>query len=277
MAVSLDKARDFVYGSGVMWERALFAYLFDDGSLAHVHQCLLPYKNPDNGWGHDLEHDIKCPESHPLALEFLLVINRDTGLPVADLLTGTVDWLAAHREADGSLKNPPAILAYPHAPWWNGGGQSEPDSIVGNLSRLGLCTPSLAETTRAWVRQNRTLEDIQSNEWLFMAYHAYDYFFNVTDFPALEAHRRATLDNIVACATAMPETQTYSLFSFIPTPVSPVAQALPANLLVRSLDYLAETQQYDGGWRDQHGLPQWYAYVTIKVLLALRSFGRLDG
>ncbi len=239
MAVSLDRAPDFVYGSGVMWERALIAYLFDGGLLAHVHQCLLRYKNPDNGWGHDLEHDIKCPESHPLALEFLLSFNRDAGLPVSDLLAGTGGWLEANRQADGSLNNPPAVLAYPHAPWWNGGGQSEPDSIVGNLARLGLGTPSLAESTRAWVQQNRTVAHILANEWLFMAYHAYDYFIYVNDFPDLDAHRQATIDNIVACATALPEEQIYSLFVFAPTPESPLAQALPEGFVGRCLDYLA--------------------------------------
>ena len=43
------------------------------------------YRNGDGGWGHGLEHDIKCPSSNTLALEFLLMIFRDTGLPPGDL------------------------------------------------------------------------------------------------------------------------------------------------------------------------------------------------
>ena len=49
MAVSVRKARDYVYGSGVLMERALFSYLLEDGPLEHLHRCLLAYNNPDGG------------------------------------------------------------------------------------------------------------------------------------------------------------------------------------------------------------------------------------
>jgi len=79
MAVSITKAREFVYENGSVWERTLFAYLFEGGSIERVHQCLLCYKNADNGFGHGLELDIKTPDSHPAALEYML------GLLVRDL------------------------------------------------------------------------------------------------------------------------------------------------------------------------------------------------
>src|SRR5690348_14856763 len=83
MTVSLKKARDFVYSTGILWEKALFGYLFENRSLDHLHQCLLCYKNPDNGWGHALEHDIKTPDSNIAALEFLLAACvRDLDIPL---------------------------------------------------------------------------------------------------------------------------------------------------------------------------------------------------
>lgn len=276
MAVSLRKARDFVFGSGTLFERALFRYLFAAGPLAHVHQCLLCYKNADGGWGNGLEHDLKCPDSHPAALEYLLFIHRDLGLPISDLLAGTPEWLERNQEVDGSLKNPPTLRDYPIAPWWNEwGGQRAPDSIVGSLTRLGRVTPALAASTRRWVQANHTLQSIRENDWLFMAYHAHDYFMNVDDYPEVEAYRHAVIENIAACAQAMPEKQYYVLFQFAPRPDSPVAQALPQHILSRSLDYLMETQQEDGHWSDEHGLPQWLSYATILSLNALRSYERL--
>lgn len=275
MAVDLRKARDFVYANGTLFERALYAWLFEDGSVERVRQNLLCYKNPDGGWGHALEHDIRCPDSHPLALEYLLWIIVYTGLPPGDLLDGTPQWVEASRAEDRSLRNPPATLDYPHAPWWGEGGQTMPDSITGNLMRLGLCTDSLAASTRAWVQANLTLDKIRANEWLFMAYHAHDYFLAVNDFPDLQAHRTATIENILACAQQAPEKQYYTLLRFAPQPDSPVAQAAPPGLLERYLDYLMEAQQDDGGWNDEHGLPQWRPPVTIDVLLALRRYGRL--
>src|SRR3954469_22319867 len=98
MAINLKNARDFVYASGTLWERALFAYLFQGGSLDRLHQCLLNYKNPDGGYGHALEHDFRCPDSHPLALEFLLNVLYQANVPAGSLLEGTTAWLEGQRK-----------------------------------------------------------------------------------------------------------------------------------------------------------------------------------
>jgi len=276
MAVSITKAREFVYENGSVWERTLFAYLFEGGSIERVHQCLLCYKNADNGFGHGLELDIKTPDSHPAALEYMLgLLVRDLNLPVGTLFEGTAAWLEAQREADGSLKNPSSLNDYPIAPWWaEWGGQSAPDSITGNLTKLGLVTPSLAESTQLWVQQNLTLEKIQANEWLFMAYHAHDYFMNVRDFPEVEVYRAALIENIRACAEKMPEKQYAVLLQFAPTPDSPVAQAMP-DLVKRSLDYLMEAQWADGGWEDEHGIKHWQPSLSIIILHGLQRHWRI--
>lgn len=275
MAISVKQARDFVYGNGTLWERALFDHLFQGGSLTRLHQCLLCYKNADNGWGHALEHDIRTPESHPLALEFLLNMMAHTGIQGVSLLNGTPGWLEANQNPDGSLKNPPSVLDYPHAFWWDNGGQDVPASIVGNLTRLGVSTPALTEATRRWAARHMTLEQIQANEWLFMAYRPHDYYFSTDDFPQVEVYRKAVIQNIITCAEKMPQEQYYVLFNFVMHPESPAAQAIPRRLIDRSLDHLMDSQQEDGGWKDEHGLPQWRPYVTIQALLALRNYGRI--
>ena len=135
-------------------------------------------------------------------------------------------------------------------------------------------TPSLVEKTKAWALQNLNEDKIRANDWLFMAYHASDFYFAVDEFPDLPRLRNAAIDNIVACAEAMPAAQHHSLFAFAPTPDSRVAKALPPGLLNRCLDSLAQGQQPDGHWLDQHNLPQWYPATTINALLALRRYGR---
>jgi hypothetical protein len=283
MTVSTKRARDFVYSHGVLWERALFAFLFQEGSIERLHQCLICYRNPDGGFGHALEHDIRTPDSHPLALEYILGVFAQHDLPTGELFDSAAQWVEAQQREDGSLRNPPSVLDYPHAPWWDAnennptmsGGQGAPDSITGLLHRFNKSSSSLLHPTREWVEQNLTLEAIKANEWLFMAYHAYDYFMNVDDFPDVETYRQATIDNIVNGIQKIPEKQYYHLFRFAPTPDSPVAQALPQDVLSRILDYLATTQQDDGGWPDEHGLDQWYPMTTINVLHGLQNFGRL--
>ena len=276
--VSVEKARHFVHANGVMWERALWDYLFERGPVERVHQCLLCYKNSDGGWGHGLEHDIKAPMSNPLMLEFLLSVVRDTGLPVRKLLDGTPEWVERVQDPDGSLQNPPGLLDYPHAPWWQE-GQSAPDSITGNLMALGLCPPNVKAKTRIWVLANLTMDDVRSNEWLFMAYHAFDYFMNVSDFPDIDDYRAATLENIYACALAHENNgephKLFPILQFASGPESLAAQGAPAGLIDRVLDYLQETQRDDGGWGDEHGLAYWQPHFSTVVLLALKRYGRL--
>ena len=275
MPVDFAKARDFVYRSGTLFERALFAWLFEAGSLERVHQIILCYKNPDDGFGHGLEHDLKAPQSNPLALEYLLGLMKYTEMPAGSVLAGTADWVENQMMADGSLRNPPATRDYPLEWWWQEqGGQTMPDSIVANLIRFDSATPSLVEKAKRWVLENHTPESILANEWLFMAYHAVDFFFAVDDLPGLDNYRQATIDNVVACALVAPNNQVDTLFAFAPHPDSLIAQALPADLIDRCLDVLAAGQQEQGHWRDQHDLRQWFPMTTINVLLTLRRYGR---
>ena len=277
--VSIEKARYFVHAHGVMWERALWDFLFADGPVEKVHQCLSCYKNSDGGWAHGLEHDIKAPMSNPLMLEFLLSVIRDTGLPIGNLLDQTPEWLENIQKPDGSLGNPPLLLEYPHAQWWQE-GQTIPDSITGNLLALNICPPAVRERTRTWVSNHQTLEGINENNWLFMAYHSHDYFLNEDDFPDLEKYQSTTLENIYTCALTHEEkgemNKLFPFFQFATGPDTRVAKKAPSGLIDRILDYYGSSQRDDGGWDDEHGLPYWQPYFSTIILLALKRFDRLE-
>ena len=276
--VSVENARCFIHAHGNLWERALWDYLFDGGSADRVQKILSGYKNPDDGFGHGLEHDIKAPMSNPLMLEFLLTVLRDTGLPPGSLLEGTPDWVEKIQNDDGSLQNPPGLGDYPRAQWW-GEGQDKPDSITGNFLKLKICPPAVRQKTCVWVQENHTLESIQSNNWLFMAYHSFDYFFNEDDFPGLEDIRELVLKNIYSTALAHADqgemNKLFPFFQFATGPESFVAREAPEGLVNRLLDHLESSQREDGGWDDEHGLPYWQPYFSTVVLLALKRFGRI--
>ncbi len=275
MPFDLGKARNFVYQNGTLLERALFAWLFDGGCLERLWRIILCYKNPDGGFGHGLEHDLKAPQSNPLALEYLLGVMKHSGMPAGSILDGAADWVEGQMDERGDLRNPPETRDFPLAPWWQEmGGQTMPDSIVGNLIHFGCATPTLIEKAKNWTLNHYSPENIKENKWLFMAYHTYDFFFAVDDLPNLADFQQATVDNIVACAIAAPENQVDSLFAFAPTPDSMIAGALPDGLLDRFLNLLSDGQQDEGHWLDQHNLPQWYPITTINVLLALKRHGR---
>ena len=276
--ISLENARCYIHAHGNLWERALWDYLFDGGSADRVQKILSGYKNPDGGFGHGLEHDIKAPMSNPLMLEFLLTVLRDTGLPPGSLLEGTPDWVEKIQNDDGSLQNPPGLGDYPRAQWW-GEGQDKPDSITGNFLKLKMCPLAVRQKTREWVQENHNLESIQSNNWLFMAYHSFDYFFNEDDFPGLEDIRESVLKNIYSTALAHADqgemNKLFPFFQFATGPESFVAREAPEGLVDRLLDHLESSQREDGGWDDEHGLPYWQPYFSTVVLLALKRFGRI--
>ncbi|ARU62143.1 hypothetical protein CBW65_14895 [Tumebacillus avium] len=272
---SIENAREFVYKNGALWERSLFAYLFDGGSLAHLHQCLLAYKNEDGGFGHGMEHDIKCPDSNPLALEFLLTVVRETGIPAGSLFDGSASWVERNRAADGSLLNPPTLHDYPYAPWWSQGGQTIPASTVGNLRRLGLATPSLEASTAKWAAEHLNVEQINATDWLFMAYHAYDYYLTLEDTPDTRPLREATITAIIRLAEAAPEKSFFALCHYAYDPNSELTRALPPALLEKLLNHLSSTQREDGGWDDEHGLTYWQPYMSTLILHTLKNHNRL--
>ncbi|MCY3836690.1 MAG: hypothetical protein OXF83_09700 [Anaerolineaceae bacterium] len=276
MAANAKAARDYLYAHGTLWERALYAHHFEGGSLARLHACLATYQNDDGGYGHAFEHDIRCPDSHPLALEFLLSVLRICAIPAGDLLAGVATWLERQLLPDGSLRNPPAVLEHPHAPWWQRGGQDVPIAIVGNLHAQGQSTPVLLDAAARWAQAHMNPSQIRANEWLFLCYRPYEYYFALPESDFVRECRAATLENIVFLAEKMPPEQTYSLFFFATDPASPATQALPQGLLEDALERLYESQQDDGSWPDQHGLAHWYPYTTIYVLLTLRRFGMMD-
>jgi len=84
---NLCAARDFVYANGVLWERRLFGHLFEGRPVEPVLAAFKAYKNADNGFGNALEHDVRCPDSHPLALEFLLTVLLRAGIEPGDQST----------------------------------------------------------------------------------------------------------------------------------------------------------------------------------------------
>jgi hypothetical protein len=130
-----------------------------------------------------------------------------------------------------------------------------------------------------WVQANLGLERIRANDWLFMAYHAFDYYMNEADFPSVETYQAAVLENIYACALAHEKkgemNKLFPIFQFASGPDSLVAQEAPAGLVDRILDHLQESQRDDGGWDDEHGLTYWQPYFSTVILLALKRFGRL--
>jgi hypothetical protein len=269
MSLSLDRARDFVYQNGVLWERALFAHLFEGGSRERVIRCLALYQNEDGGWAHALEHDIRTPASHAVAAEYALGVMAEYGLADAELVRRTAAWCEANQAETGEFPLGESFHRYPRAGWWEEMTSYPPDAITGRLAALGAAPPRLGERTARWVAQNLTMAELRSldtESWRYRLYHYADYFMNVAT-PDAAAWREAILTKVVELARAQPDGEAALGWGWA---ASLPAETIPAKLLEKRRAALAAAQMEDGGWPDPHGLPHWRPMHTIWALKSLQ-------
>jgi hypothetical protein len=271
MTISFSKARDFVYQHGTLWERALFAHLFEQGSRERVLRCLAPCQNDDGGWGHAVEHDIRTPASHAVAVEYALGVLAEFKLANPESVARTAAWCEASQAESGEFSIGEAFHRYPRAGWWQEVTSWPPDAITGRLAALGAAPPRLRERTARWVAQHLTLEELRGldlESWRYRLYHYADYFFNV-EAPDAAGWREAIQEKVVELARAQPDAECALGWGW--TAALP-AGAIPRELVEKRLTVLASSQEEDGGWPDPHGLLQWRPMHTIWALRTLGAY-----
>jgi hypothetical protein len=67
MSIDIDSARTFVLANARLLDRHRLAVLLDRAPVSPVLAALRAYRNPDGGFGHALERDVRGPESEPPA------------------------------------------------------------------------------------------------------------------------------------------------------------------------------------------------------------------
>jgi hypothetical protein len=65
MPVDIDAAERFVLANARLLDRHRLAVLVHGAPLEPVLDALRAYRNPDGGFGHALDPDIRAPESEP--------------------------------------------------------------------------------------------------------------------------------------------------------------------------------------------------------------------
>jgi hypothetical protein len=274
-SVSLDRARDFVYSTGTLFERALFAFLFEGASADRAAQTLLAYQNPDGGWGNGVEHDIRTPASHPMGTEYALGLVLEFGLgddpAMREALTRTAAWCEEHLTPAGDLPVDAAVHAYPRAPWWHDVTSWPADSITGRLAALGVATPALLERTAQWAEGALSLDELRNlsqDSWRYRLYHYADYFLNVLR-PDRDVWQQAIAAKVVELAQGQADAEAALGFGWAARGLPD--GAIPQRLIERRLDALAAEQREDGGWPDPHDLTHWRPIRTIWALKTLRE------
>jgi hypothetical protein len=274
------------------------AYLFDGAPADAALTCLAAFANPDGGFGHALEPDLRTAASSVLCTTVGLQHLRTLHVPATHpLVAGAMAYLRA--TFDPAIRVwpiiPPAVEDAPHAPWWGyddglaerwGGflGNPRPE-IVGYLWQFGPDDALRAELL------DETIAYLDGLDALDM--HALQCYLRLLDTPDLPREARARLleglTPLVDAAVARKPAQWagYALppLTVAPTPDAPF-RALMGDSLDAHLDYLLAQQGDDGGWAPTFSWGthpevwavaerEWRGILTLGILRGLRAYGRV--
>lgn len=293
------KAQAFLFEQARPLERSLYSYHFQGGDREEVFTELAPFQNPDGGFGHGLEPDVRLPDSSVIVttvgLQILRELNAAEDHP---LVPGAIRYLldTYNSEHEGWLIIPETVDKVPHAPWWQYDGdlskcRANPRAeIIGYFfDYSGLVSGDLRDRLVAVVLSHLdTLPDA-------MEMHDLLCYIRLAETKTLPEAARAKimqkLTRAVGCVVAREPDQWegYGLkpLMVVTSPDAPFAQMLAQETNL-NLDYEIGCHQEDGSWAPNwswsDAFPEawpeaereWKGVLTVETLKTLRNFGRLE-
>jgi hypothetical protein len=288
MTVDLNAAEAFLHANARLLERRRFACLFEDASPEPVVQVLRAYRNPDGGFGHAIEPDMRAPTSQPVGIHTALEILHQVGAPDEELIAGAGDWLATITRDDGGI---PFMLedglGYPHAPWWQYEDASSPIQTPVNaaaLHALGSGHPWLDGASEYCFRR---LAELDLSRITTEAGYALQFgvaFLNVVpDAARAEQALDALAPALAPMAAAEPDpgAEVASPLDLAPDPGSRSRRLFDDATIARHLDAVEAAQLEDGGWTvswpdwNPAASLEWRGVATVEALRLLRANGRV--
>ncbi|WP_186785709.1 hypothetical protein [Streptomyces misionensis] len=296
----LFSAEQFVWLTARVLEQRLFAYHFLRGAPDAVEAALDAYRNPDGGYGHALEPDLRGPVSQPLhtahALRVLDAVGRCGGQRVERVCR----YLTSVSTADGALPAVhPSQRGYPAAPFVPV-VDDPPSDLLTTAPVVGLLHRN--EVWHAWLFRAtdfcwQAVENLEKSH-PYEVQAAVAFLDCVPDRPRAQAaadrlgrlvreQRLAALDpdrlDAYPVAPGYAPGEHHFPHDFARSPASLARAWFTDEEMVRSLDHLAAEQRADGGWpvRRRHWAPvpalEARPMVTIEALCTLRAYGRFVG
>src|SRR5215218_7602856 len=157
MPIDTDAAERFIHANARLLDRHRAAVLLHGAPVSPVLAALRAYRNPDGGFGHALEPDVRGPESEPAATAHALAVLAEVGALDDPMVGAAAAWVASISEPDGGVPFMlPAAAAHPYAPFFGTprpGGSFMTFAIAGTLLEAGLRDPWLEHASEwCWGR-----------------------------------------------------------------------------------------------------------------------------
>jgi hypothetical protein len=287
-SVDVDGAERFLLANARLLDRHRLAVLLRGAPVESVLAALRAYRNPDGGFGHALEPDIRAPSSEPSATMHALEVLEEVGARNDPMAAEAAAWVASIAEPDGGVPfSLPEAAAHPHAPFLtlppSPGGSFFTLALAGLLWALGADEPWLQRATDwSWA----SLEDADDLE-AYGVKCAIDFLDRVPNDArardALERLRPAFRPDGSIPVRGGAENERLPALTLSPRPGLRSRALFTEEQIEADLDRLVEEQQRDGGWMFDFGvwspgqLAEYRGLVTLQALATLDANGRLAG
>jgi hypothetical protein len=285
MPIDIEAAEQFMLANARVLERHHLAVTLHGAPVEPVLDALRPYLNPDGGFGHALEPDVRGPESEPVAVQHALEVLVEIGATNHPLLTDAAAWVASVSDPDGGVPFVmPDATRYPRAPWMepSDGGSQLTFVIAALLWEAGWSEPWRERATEWCWRQLEGEEPLRG----FRVKFAMDFVDSVPD----DERARAALERLGSAlgpdgSVPVPggiENERITPLTLSERPEGRSRSLFSEQQIEADLDALEAGQQDDGGWMfdwlawSPGQAVEWRGIVTLRALRTLRAHGRLE-
>jgi hypothetical protein len=285
MPIDVTAAEQFVFANGRLLDRHRLAVLLHGAPTAPVLHALRAYRNPDGGFGHALEPDVRASESEPTATLEALEVLASVGALDDPMVGDAAAWVGTIAGPDGALPFVmPTAASAPHAPWMvpHDGGSHLTFAIAGALWEAGSRAPWLSRATEwCWAK----LEGPDELTAYFVKF-SLDFLDRVPD----EARAGATIEKLRSRLRAdgtipVPggtENERLTPLTLAPRPGARSRALFTDEQIEADLDLLEGGQQQDGGWTfdwlawSPGQTVEWRGSMTLRALSTLGAHGRIE-
>ncbi|HLV74417.1 MAG TPA: hypothetical protein VKY91_16700 [Vulgatibacteraceae bacterium] len=281
---ALERAAEFLRLNGRLIDRHRFALHFRGGPAGPVLAALRAYENPDGGYGHALEPDLRGEGSQPVPAQHALEFLHEAGADDDPAVTRIGDHLTSITAAGGGVPFVlPSVRGTPRAPWWQTpqtpadppGAVNPTATLAGLLHRAGSRHPWLGPATDfCW----RHLEGPGADLGAYDVLAILTFLDHVPDRDRAEAAFTRLRDALAAHA----HSDHHGPLDFAPRPAGYGRRLFTGETVDAALDALVDAQADDGGWDVAFPIwtpitrHEWRGFTTVETLRTLRAHGRMS-
>jgi hypothetical protein len=283
MAIDHAAAENFIWSAARLVDRHRYSQLFKGAPVEPVIDALRGYRNPDGGFGHALEPDLRGPGSQPAPTLYALEILNEAGAADGELARAARAWVARVAAPDGGIPSVlPGFEDYPHAPWFQPGpGSVLTLGLAAVLHAGGVTDDEWLDRATGWCWHAIEANEQPGGYWL-------KYACAFLDAVPDESRARAAVKSLatrVDASSVAPvggvEGEALHPLDLSPHPGSRSRGIVSEAQVEAHLDLVESDQQQDGGWLfdwlawSPAQTIDWRGNVTIRALSWLRDNQRL--